>query len=123
MLVVEDVAVVAESMVVFLELEGYRVRSAAAAEAALELIDEFQPQVALIDIGLPGQDGYALAARIRQRADCANLILLAVSGYGHAEAVQRSQQAGFDQHLVKPVEPDRLCALLAEIAASDKLLA
>jgi PAS domain S-box-containing protein len=122
-LVVEDDPVVAESMVVFLELEGYRVRSAAAAEAALELIDEFQPQVALIDIGLPGQDGYALAARIRQRADCANLILLAVSGYGHAEAVQRSQQAGFDQHLVKPVEPDRLCALLAEIAASDKLLA
>lgn len=122
-LVVEDDPVVAESMVVFLELEGYRVRSAAAAEAALALIDEFKPQVALIDIGLPGQDGYALAERIRQRADCVHLKLLAVSGYGHAEAVHRSQQAGFDQHLVKPVEPDRLCAILAEIAASDKSLA
>lgn len=122
-MVVEDDPVVAESMVVFLELEGYRVRSAAAAEAALVLIDEFRPQVALIDIGLPGQDGYALAQRIRQRADCANLILLAVSGYGHAEAVKRSQQAGFDRHLVKPVEPEKLCAILAEIARSERLLA
>lgn len=121
-LVVEDDPVVAESMVVFLELEGYRVRSAGGAEAALELIDEFKPQVALIDIGLPGQDGYALAERIRQRPDCANLKLLAVSGYGHAEAVQRSRQAGFDQHLVKPVEPDMLCAILARIARSDSLL-
>ncbi len=121
-LVVEDDPVVAESMVVFLELEGYRVRSAAAAEAALALINEFRPQVALIDIGLPGQDGYALAERIRQRADFAKLILLAVSGYGHAEAVKRSQQAGFDQHLVKPVEPEKLCAILAEIASSDNLL-
>ncbi len=114
-LVVEDDPVVAESMVVFLELDGYQVRSAAAAEAALDLLTEFRPQVALIDIGLPGQDGYALAERIRQRADCAGLKLIAVSGYGHAEAMQRSHQVGFDQHLVKPVDPEMLCTLLAEI--------
>jgi len=114
-LVVEDDPVVAESMVVALELEGFQVRSASAAETALDMISEFKPQVALIDIGLPGQDGHALAERIGQRGDCANLIMIAVSGYGHAEAVQRSRQAGFEQHLVKPVDPEKLFKLLAEI--------
>jgi PAS domain S-box-containing protein len=112
-LVVEDDPVVCESMVVFLELEGYQVRSAAAAEAALELLTDFRPQVALIDIGLPGQDGYALAIRIRRREDGVGIKLLAVSGYGQEDAIQRSLQAGFDQHLVKPVDPDALCNLLA----------
>jgi len=117
-LVVEDDPVVAESMVVFLELDGYQVRSAAAAEAAFALLAEFTPQVALIDIGLPGQDGYALAERFRQRKDCADIKLIAVSGYGHATALQRSQEAGFDRHLVKPVDPEMLSALLAEIEKS-----
>jgi len=117
-MVVDDDPVVAESMVVFLELDGYQVRSAAAAEAALELIAEFRPQVALIDIGLPGQDGYALAERIRACEDCADIRLVAVSGYGHAAALQRSQAVGFDRHLVKPVDPETLSALLAEIEQS-----
>jgi PAS domain S-box-containing protein len=120
-LVVEDDPVVCESMVVFLELEGYQVRSAGAAEAALDLLTEFRPRVALIDIGLPGQDGYALAKRIRQREDGAGLKLLAVSGYGQEEAVRRSLQAGFDQHLVKPVDPDMLCAILAEIRRTEAM--
>lgn len=117
-MVVDDDPVVAESMVVFLELDGYQVRSAAAAEAALELLAEFRPQVALIDIGLPGQDGYALAERIRKREDCADIRLIAVSGYGHAAALQRSQAVGFDRHLVKPVDPETLSTLLAEIEQS-----
>lgn len=115
-LVVEDDPVVAESMVVFLQVEGYQVRSAASAEAALELLGTFRPQVALVDIGLPGLDGYALAGLIRQRPDGAHLKLVAVSGYGHEEAVRRSLQAGFDRHLVKPVDPDLLCGLLAEFS-------
>lgn len=115
-LVVEDDPVVAESMVVFLQLEGYQVQSAASAETALELLDTFRPQVALVDIGLPGQDGYTLAEMIRLRQDGARLKLVAVSGYGHEEAVRRSLQAGFDRHLVKPVDPDLLCGLLAEFS-------
>jgi PAS domain S-box-containing protein len=122
-LVVEDDPVVAESMVVALELEGFQVRSASAAEAALDMITEFRPQVALIDIGLPGQDGHVLAERIGQRTDCANLIMIAVSGYGHAEAVQRSRQAGFEQHLVKPVDPEKLFALLADIGGRNSATA
>lgn len=117
-LLVEDDAVVAESMVVLLELDGYQVRSAAEAEAAMRLLGEFRPQVVLIDIGLPGQDGHALAKRIRERADCAGVKLWAVSGYGHEEAVQRSRQAGFDRHLVKPVDPAALSELLAEVGRS-----
>jgi PAS domain S-box-containing protein len=117
-MVVDDDPVVAESMVVFLELDGYQVRSAAAAESALELLSEFRPQVALIDIGLPGQDGFALAERIRERADSAGIRLVAVSGYGHAAALQRGREAGFDRHLVKPVAPETLSTLLAEIEQS-----
>lgn len=115
-LVVEDDPVVAESMVVFLQMEGYQVRSAASAESALELMDSFAPQVALVDIGLPGLDGYALAEMIRRRRDGASLKLVAVSGYGHEEAVRRSQLAGFDRHLVKPVDPELLSGLLAEFS-------
>jgi CheY-like chemotaxis protein len=116
-LVVDDDTVVAESMVVFLELEGHQVRSAASGEAALRQFQEFRPQVVLLDIGLPGQDGYEVARRIRQAPGGDLVKLVAVSGYGHEEAMERSRQAGFDRHLVKPVDPEKLGALLAEIGA------
>ncbi len=118
-LVVDDDPAVAESMVVFLELEGHQVRSADSGEAALRLLPEFQPQVVLLDIGLPGQDGYQVARRIRQMPGGEALKLVAVSGYGHEEAMELSRQAGFDEHLVKPVDPERLGALLAEIGAQE----
>lgn len=117
-LVVEDDPLVAESMVMFLQMEGHQVRRAAAAAAALDVLAEFRPQVALIDIGLPGQNGYQLAENIRRREDGASPRLIAVSGYGDQEAVQRSRVAGFDQHLVKPVDPRMLCSLLTEIGRS-----
>ena len=116
-LVVEDDPVVAESMVVFLELEGHKVRSADSGDSALRLLQEFQPQVVLLDIGLPGQDGYEVARRIRQVPGGGAVKLVAVSGYGHPEALERGRQAGFDHHLVKPVDPTKLAAFLAEIGA------
>jgi CheY-like chemotaxis protein len=118
-LVVDDDPVVAESMLVFLEMEGHTVRSADSGEAALRLIDEFRPQVVLLDIGLPGQDGYGVARSIRQRPGGDALILVAVSGYGQEEAMKRSWQAGFDRHLVKPVDPGMLSRLLADFAGQD----
>jgi CheY-like chemotaxis protein len=118
-LVVDDEPAVAESMVVFLELEGHQVRSAASGEVALRLLQEFRPQVVLLDIGLPGQDGYAVARRIRQAPGGDGLKLVAVSGYGHDEAREHSRQAGFDRHLVKPVDPEVLGTLLAEIGVQD----
>jgi PAS domain S-box-containing protein len=114
LLVVDDDPAVAESITVFLQMEGHQVRSAATGEAALGLLQSFRPQVVLLDIGLPGQDGYAVARLMRQAPGGDRLLLVAVSGYGHEEAIARSGQAGFDRHLIKPVDPEALLALLQE---------
>lgn len=114
-LVVEDDAAVAESMVVFLEMEGHQSRSARSGEEALSLLETFQPQVVLLDIGLPGQDGYAVARKLRQLPGGTALHLIALSGYGHPEAIAASRQAGFDHYLVKPADPGELAVLLAGI--------
>ena len=74
----------------------------------------FRPDVALIDIGLPGIDGYALARMTREQADLRAIRLIAVTGYGQAEDRARALAAGFDQHLTKPVDP----LALAEVVAS-----
>ncbi len=116
-LVVDDDAVVAESMAVFLQLDGHDVRSVASGEAALAVLPDFRPQVVLLDIGLPGQDGYEVARLIRQQPGGGAMKLVAVSGYGHEEAVNRGIEAGFDHHMVKPVDPEKLSALLRDIAA------
>lgn len=116
LLVVDDDPAVTDSMVVCLEFQGHAVRSAASGEAALELLKTFRPDVVLLDIGLPGEDGYSVARRIRELPEGRDVPLLAVSGYGHEEAIARSLEAGFDQHLVKPVDPDKLWVLLARVS-------
>ncbi len=121
-LVVDDDADVAESTAVLLQLEGHEVRRADSGAVALELIPEFRPQVVLLDIGLPGEDGYTVARRIRELPGGGDLMLLAMSGYGHQEALARTREAGFDRHLVKPVNPDMLCALLAGAAGPERKL-
>jgi two-component system CheB/CheR fusion protein len=113
---VDDDPAVSESMVVCLELQGHEVRSAAAGEAALDLLKTFRPDVVLLDIGLPGEDGYSVARRIRELPEGRDVPLLAVSGYGHEEARARSLEAGFDLHLVKPVDPEKLPVLLARVS-------
>lgn len=118
-LVVDDDPVVAESMLVFLELEGHQVCSAASGEAALRLLAEFRPRVVLLDIGLPDLDGYEVARRIRLTPGGEQVKLVAVSGYGHEAARERGVQAGFDVYLVKPVAPSKLAALLAEIGTAE----
>jgi CheY-like chemotaxis protein len=111
-LVVDDDPAVAESTEVFLAMEGHAVRTAASGEAALELLADFQPEVVLLDLGLPGLDGYATASRLRQLPGGDRLRLIAVSGYGSEEVISRCRAAGFDQHLVKPINPAALAALL-----------
>ena len=115
-LVVDDDPAVADSMSVLLQFEGHEVRAAASGEAALALARDFRPRVVLLDIGLQGMDGYQVARQLRaQQAADEELCLVAVTGYGHEEARARSRDAGFDRHLVKPVVPEALCELLAEI--------
>lgn len=115
-LVVDDDKAVADSTAMLLRLEGHEIRCANSGEAALRLCREFQPQAVLLDIGLPGQDGYEIARKIRSLPGGADLNLIAVSGYGHDAAVARGREAGFDRYLVKPVDPEKLSLLLTSPA-------
>jgi signal transduction histidine kinase/CheY-like chemotaxis protein len=115
-LLVEDNAAVAASMVGLLELLGYVVRTAGSGSEALRVLEDFRPRVVLLDIGLPDEDGYAVARRIRRLPIGEALLIVALTGYGHEDAVRRAAEAGFDRHLAKPVEPDELLDLLARTA-------
>ena len=114
-LVVEDHADSAEVLAYLLRLEGHDVRTAPDGATALELAPAFDAEVVLCDIGLPGLNGYDLAARMRERPGASGMRLIALSGYGQAEDRRRSKEAGFHFHLTKPVEPDALLALLASL--------
>jgi CheY-like chemotaxis protein len=98
-----------------LEIDGHRVRAAPDGIAGLEAMRSAVPEVALIDIGLPGMDGYELARRIRTEIGGERRpYLVAVTGYGLPEDRARTRAAGFDLHLVKPVDPAQLTEALAK---------
>jgi CheY-like chemotaxis protein len=112
-LIVEDDPDVGESMAVLLRLYGYEVERAVELESALRLARELAPQAVLMDLSLPGNDGYEVARRLRAMAPPNDgTTYIAISGFGQPEDLQRSKQAGFADHLVKPVDPDELDALL-----------
>jgi CheY-like chemotaxis protein len=95
-------------MAELLELYGYEVRTASNGGDALQLAAEFEPQLVLSDIGLPGMNGYELARRLRQRAGGHRMALAAVTGYGQSGDRLRAAEAGFDHFLVKPLAADAL---------------
>jgi PAS domain S-box-containing protein len=111
-LIVEDNVDAAEMMSFMLQLGGHEVRAVYNGPEALEAARAFEPQVVLCDIGLPGMNGYEVAARLREQPAFRQTTLIALTGYGQEEARRRAKEAGFDYHLVKPVEPDALAALL-----------
>jgi two-component system OmpR family response regulator len=112
-LVVDDNTDAVESLALLLELEGHDVRTALDGPAALDLASEFRPQAVLLDIGLPGMDGYEVARRLRERPETREALIIAITGYGQQEDRALTKAAGFDHHLVKPVDPEELGALLA----------
>jgi PAS domain S-box-containing protein len=112
-LIVEDSADARESLRLLLEMAGHEVDTCEDAADTLERVDVFQPDVALIDIGLPGMDGYRLAQALRARPPARPLRLIALTGYGQAEDRRKALDAGFDLHLTKPVDPDRLQDFIA----------
>ncbi|MFU8814160.1 MAG: ATP-binding protein [Pseudomonadales bacterium] len=112
-LVIDDNRDAAESLEFLLQDLGYEVRVALDGHSGLIIAEAFQPHTVLLDLGLPGLDGYEVARRLRERFGQA-LRLVAVTGYGQAEHQQRSRAAGFDQHLVKPVAIETLSAALAK---------
>jgi CheY-like chemotaxis protein len=78
----------------------------------------FEPDVTILDIGLPGMDGYEVARRMRQRPESTRMLLIALTGYGHQEARQQALDAGFDLHVTKPVLPQRLADLIESCLAA-----
>jgi PAS domain S-box-containing protein len=107
-LVVDDNADAAEVLTLALGVSGYDARVAHDAPTALRVAAEFLPEVAVVDIGLPVMDGYELAAHLRDIKDLADLRLIALTGYGQDSDRQKSRAAGFQHHLVKPVDIDAL---------------
>jgi signal transduction histidine kinase/CheY-like chemotaxis protein len=114
-LVVEDNPDTAESLKMMLEHFGHRVRVTHDGPAALNAAQAEPPDVVLMDIGLPVMDGYELARRLRDLPGMAQATLVAISGYGRDEDKERAVGAGFHVHLTKPVDPDRLEALMADL--------
>ncbi len=111
-LLVDDNVDAVESMEILLQAFGYEVSTAVHPDLALAQLESFAPAAAVIDIGLPGMDGYQLATEIRRRLAGRPMRLIAFTGYGGADDIARARVAGFDAHLVKPVEMDRLLAAL-----------
>ena len=111
-LVVDDNRDAVESLAILLEMMNYDVRTAGDGVEAVEATSAFSPDVVLLDIGLPRLDGYGAAQRIRGLDGGNGVYLVALTGWGQDEDIRRSRAAGFDHHLVKPVDPDALDALL-----------
>ena len=104
-LVVDDNIDAAESIAVFLRLEGHEVRTVSDGPQAVAIAQVFAPQVAVVDIGLPGMNGYEVARRLRLKGVEAPTLLIALTGYGQKEDRARSIDAGFHHHFVKPADP------------------
>jgi CheY-like chemotaxis protein len=114
-LVVDDNEDAAHTLADLLSRLGHTLRVAHDGPSAIRLLDEFTPEVALIDIGLPVMDGYELAAYLRKHPALGNLKLVAVTGYGQAVDRALTRAAGFDAHLVKPVDLDVLEPIVREL--------
>jgi CheY-like chemotaxis protein len=114
-LVVDDSQVQAKSLSMLLELMGHEVRLAHDGPSALQISTEFLPDVALIDVGLPGMSGYEVARRIREQPELRHMVLIAQTGWGREEDRQTSREAGFDHHLPKPIDHQLLEKILAEL--------
>ena len=112
-MVVDDYVDAAESLTMLLQMKGHEVTTFHCGIEAIAQVKDFRPQVVLLDIGLPGLDGYEVAKRLRRIPEARDVTLIALTGYGQAEDLKRSQSAGFDHHLLKPVNFEKLSELLA----------
>jgi CheY-like chemotaxis protein len=119
-LVVEDSAETAQTTQLLLSMWGHDCLVAHDGLAALEVGAAFCPEVVFLDLGLPRLNGYEVARRLRNHPATAEALLVAVTGYGQQREVELCWEAGFDRHLLKPVEPQALRGLLEERTASKR---
>lgn len=120
LLIVDDNIDSADSMAMLMAAYGYEVRAAYDFESALQEAISFIPHVALLDLSMPEPNGLELASRFRQKAETKNIILVAYSGYGQPDDIERSRNAGFAHHLIKPVDPDAIHKLIKSIMLKGK---
>lgn len=111
-LVVDDNVEGGQLLRALLAQRGHDVTVAVSGEDALRIAKEMHPHVGLLDIGMPGMNGYALAEHLRQDPDHSSMFLVAVTGWGEAEDKKKAIEAGFDAHVIKPTDPDELNQLL-----------
>jgi signal transduction histidine kinase/ActR/RegA family two-component response regulator len=110
-LVVDDNQDAADSLAALLEIDGFDVRTVYDGAAAIEATAQSQPDMIIMDLGMPGMDGYETARAIRQRPGAERILMLALTGWGQSDARRRTMEAGFDHHLVKPVELEQIIRL------------
>jgi CheY-like chemotaxis protein len=115
-LVVDDNRDAADSLSELLRMQGHDVMQANDGPTALQIAESWQPALALLDIGMPGMNGYELAQRLRALPDGDRIVLAAITGWGQQEDKRRAGAAGFDRHLTKPVDAESLAELLASLA-------
>lgn len=115
-LVVDDNADTATSLALLLRESGHEVRTAADGPTALNMALDYRPDVAMLDVGLPGLDGFEVAKRMRQQPILQKVVLIALTGYGKKSDRQRSQQAGFDHYLIKTDKFEKLQRILAGVS-------
>ncbi|MFN0196601.1 MAG: ATP-binding protein [Planctomycetaceae bacterium] len=115
-LVVDDNLDAARTMEMLLEASGHEVRSTSDGLSAVEAALDFRPHVVLLDIGLPGIDGFEVARRLRQQPELSDVVLVAMTGYGQETDKLRSLEAGFNQHLVKPTDFRKVLQILATVS-------
>jgi CheY-like chemotaxis protein len=117
-LVVDDNRDAAETLAMMLRLEGNEVSTAFDGESAIAATAQFNPEVVLMDLGMPKVDGYEAARAIRRDRSAAEVVLIALTGWGGDVDRRLSEEAGFDRHLVKPVMPTELLELLSSLPPS-----
>jgi len=111
-LLIDDDREAVDGLARLLDLHGFKVRGTCDGQSALTLARQFQPQAIVLDIDLPKMNGYELVKQLRALPESANALVVAVTGYGQEQDRARSRAAGFDHHLVKPIEPAALVQLL-----------
>jgi CheY-like chemotaxis protein len=115
-LVADDNADSAETCAMLLQMWGHDVRVAHDGQEALAVAGDFRPEIALVDIGMPRMNGYEVAEAVRKTDWGKEIVLVAVTGWGHDEDKEKAAASGFDRHLAKPVDPQHLQPLIEEIA-------
>ena len=119
MLIVEDNSGIRRMLAASMRLKGFEVATAEDGNQGFETIVDFEPQIALIDVGLPDVNGYELARMIRQKPEFAGLLLVAITGYGRENDRQEAFEAGFDLHLVKPLDPNEVLLAISEFTSGE----